>query len=135
MKVRRELNKLPMDRFIVAHDIKFKYGNIDHLVIRDDGAIFLIETKSHRGTVTYDGKRLLINGRPFKKNPICQIHRSIRSTRGFSRRYRRITPWIIAVLAFSNAEVDGQLFVHRLNVLEVRDLSNYISSYPRRSEG
>ena len=76
-KVRGELNKLPMDRFIVAHDIRFKYGNIDHLVIRDDGRVFLIETKSHRGVITIDGNRLLLNGQPFKKNPIIQITRAI----------------------------------------------------------
>ena len=72
--VQKMLEELPMDHFIVMNDIRFKYGNIDHLVIRDDGALFMIETKACRGTVTYDGKQLLANGRPFTRNPISQIY-------------------------------------------------------------
>ncbi len=83
--VRSELNKLPMDRFIVAHDIKFKYGNIDHLVIRDDGRVFLIETKAYRGKISTDGRHILVNGRLPRKNPICQVQMEISYVRDWMR--------------------------------------------------
>ena len=92
-----------MDRFIVMNDVRIKYGNIDHLVIRDDGAIFIIETKSHRGTVTFDGKRLLHNGKPFKKNPICQMNRNIRWFREWSLRMTGKSIWFTAILVFPEA--------------------------------
>lgn len=82
-----ELNKLPMDRFIVAHDIKFKYGNIDHLVIRVvDGRIFIIETKSYRGKISTDGRHVFVNGSLPKKNPICQVQMAIRYIRDWMRK-------------------------------------------------
>jgi len=105
-KVRWMLEELPMDHFIVMNDIKFKYGNIDHLVIRDDGMIFLIETKSHRGTVALDNNNgLRVNGRPFTRNPICQINRNIRWLREFFRCMWRTKPWFVAVLVFPNGKI------------------------------
>jgi len=126
--VRSELNKLPMDRFVVAHDIKFKYGNIDHLVIRDDGRVFMIETKSHRGVITTAGNRLLLNGQPFKKNPIIQISRAIRWLRATMQRLCGANCWFDAVLVFPFGTVSGQAPVGRVNVVRLRDLRKFIES-------
>ena len=104
-KVRRILEQLPMDRFIVMNDVRIKYGNIDHLVIRDDGAIFIIETKSHRGTVTFDGKQILLNRKPFKKNPICQMNRNIRWLREYFPLLTGESTWFTAILVFPEAKL------------------------------
>jgi len=40
-----ELNKLMLDGFRVFHDLPFKYGNIDHVVIGVAG-VFAVETKA-----------------------------------------------------------------------------------------
>ena len=127
-KVRGELNKLPMDRFIVAHDIRFKYGNIDHLVIRDDGRVFLIETKSHRGVITVDGNRLLLNGQPFKKNPIIQITRAISWLRATMQRLCGTNCWFDAVLVFPFGSVSGQGTVGHVNAVRLQNLRKVIES-------
>ena len=124
--VRQELNQLSMNRFLVAHDIKFKYGNIDHLVIRDDGTVFMIETKSHRGVITADGQRLYLNGTPFKKNPICQINQNIRWVRNKLGANFRMNPWIVAIVVFPNGRVGIRRPVKRVNVIEARRLLGFI---------
>lgn len=126
--VRSELNKLPMDRFIVAHDIKFKYGNIDHLVVRDDGRVFIIETKSHHGIITTDGNHLLLNGQLFKKNPIIQISRAIRWLRATMQSICDTNCWFDAVLVFPFGAVSGQRPVGRVNTVRLRDLRKVIES-------
>lgn len=128
-RVRRILEELPMDHFLVMNDIKFKYGNIDHLVIRDDGRIFLIETKPHRGTVTFDGKRLLVNGRPFKRNPICQMNRTIRWLRQFTCGMWCDNPWFVAVLVFPKAAFQEPKIIKHVNIMEIDDLVAFICSY------
>ena len=62
----------------VFHDIEGQGFNIDHLVISRRG-IFVIETKTYskplRGqtVVTFDGERLLVNGRSPARNPVVQV--------------------------------------------------------------
>lgn len=63
----QELNLLARDGAFVFHDIPYKYGNIDHIVIGYDN-IFVVETKAVRkpagsngkkqSQVEYDGARL-----------------------------------------------------------------------------
>ena len=115
-----------MNHFTVLDDIKFKYGNIDHLVIRDNRAIFMIETKSHRGVITADGKRLYLNGTPFKKNPICQINQNIRWVRDKFEANFRMNPWIVAIVVFPNGRVGIRRPVKRVNVIEARGLLEFI---------
>jgi len=104
-RVRQALEELPMDRFIVMNDVHIRYGNIDHLVIRDDGAVFIIETKSHRGMISFDGKQLLLNSKPFRNNPICQINRNIRWLKKFIGLDRRWL-WLTAILVFPNTSIN-----------------------------
>lgn len=105
------------------NDVKFKYGNIDHLVFRDDGRIFLIETKSHRGDVTTtNGSHLLLNGRPFRPNPMRQACAAARWLRRFLR-VRGIRPWISVIIAFPcacvrfNPRVRGPIAVDRQGLM------------------
>ena len=48
-----------------------RIGNIDHIVISKKG-ILTVETKSHRGVVTCEGKMLKRDGKPFEKDFINQ---------------------------------------------------------------
>lgn len=116
--VRDKLNGLPRDRFIVAHDIRFKYGNIDHLVIRvADRQVYLIETKSYRGRITAIGGRLLLNGRPLKRNPICQIQGSTRYLRGVLG-----NPWLVAILVMPFADIRAGAVIKRVNIASLRSM-------------
>ncbi|WP_157895024.1 nuclease-related domain-containing protein [Verrucomicrobium sp. GAS474] len=42
------LDALPKEEWRVLHDVKSKFGNIDHIVLHRRGHLFLIETKSHK---------------------------------------------------------------------------------------
>ena len=59
------------------HDVVFKRGNIDHLVVCSKG-VFTIETKTLRksgkgnGNISYDGASVLKNGIPLPRNPVPQ---------------------------------------------------------------
>ena len=130
-KVQRILEGLPMDHFIVMNDVRFKYGNIDHLVVRDDGTVFLVETKSHRGRVTTDGQQLLLNGRPFKKNYLCQINRNIRWLRSMAKKVFGLNRWYVAIIVFPNAHVFGKTSAKRVNTVAADRLISFIRSYSR----
>lgn len=133
-KVQRILERLPMNHFTVLDDIKFKYGNIDHLVIRDNRAVFMIETKSHRGTVTFDGNGLLINGTPLKRNPISQLHRNIRWLRDKMKKSNAAPLWITAIVVFPFAVLNIRPSIKRsikqVHVVAVDDLLSFVRNYP-----
>jgi len=63
-------DSLPEGNFVV-HDFNPGKGNIDHILIGPKG-IFSLETKSHTGEVTFDGNKLLRNGKPFEQDFIKQ---------------------------------------------------------------
>ena len=126
----RLLAELLLDGFIVLNDVPFPYGNLDHLVIRSKGTIFLIETKSQRGKVTWDGKQLLINGNPFPSNPICQINRSIRWVRKMVQQLSGRNPWIVSVLVFPNAQVFMPHSIKRINIMSSENLLSFVRYYP-----
>ena len=129
-EVGRLLSKLLLDGYLVLNNIPFPYGNLDHLVIRPDGTIYLLETKSHHGRVTWNGKQLLINGRPFSSNPITQVNRSIRWIRKMTKQLFVWNPWIVSVLVFPNATVAIRRSVKRVNVMAAEDLLSFIRNYP-----
>lgn len=52
----QELNYLMRDGAYVYHDIPYKYGNIDHVVI-STGGVFVVETKAFRKPADSEGKR------------------------------------------------------------------------------
>lgn len=125
------LTKLLVDGYLILNDVPFPYGNLDHIVIRPDQTVFLIETKSHRGKVSWNGKHLLVNGHPFSRNPLCQINRSIRWVRRMAKRLFGMNPWVVAVLVFPNADVLIRRSVKRVNVLNADNLLTFIRSYQK----
>ena len=124
--VAARLSTLPADDFIVLNDVQATYGNIDHLVIRHDGAIFLIETKSHVGTVTWNGRELLLSGKPFRKNYLCQTNRNIRWLRREIKANDRTNPWVVAILIFPFARVKIRGPAKRINVLGLNRLRSVL---------
>ncbi len=53
--------------YLVIHDVRSPYGNLDHVVVGENGGVFIIETKSHGGGVSAANGRLLVNGREPEK--------------------------------------------------------------------
>ncbi|OGV70469.1 MAG: hypothetical protein A2283_19180 [Lentisphaerae bacterium RIFOXYA12_FULL_48_11] len=132
-RVGEALAGLLLDGYLIFNDIKFRYGNIDHVVVRPDGTFVLTETKSQTGRVTSDGRRILVNGRQLKTNPISQVMRSIRWVRNLAKRLFGKNPWIVAVLVFPNAKVNIKHSVKRVNVMDAKKLLDFIRSYSRRA--
>ena len=137
------LTQLLLDGCLVLNDVPFPYGKLDHIVIRlrprpphgyagqvwPDKTVFLIETKSHRGEVSWNSRQLLLNGRPFCKNFFCQINRSIRWMRQTAKGLFGVNPWIVAVLVFPNAQVLIKRSVKRVNVMTSQDMPMFIRKY------
>ncbi len=92
------LDRLP--DCVVIHDVRKKngdkeYGDIDHVIFRTDGAVLLIETKSHRGTITEDKASVFLK----------QTHGNIYWLRDFLKARLSFEPWINAAIVFPNANV------------------------------
>lgn len=128
-RIQAMLDTLPMTQFKVFNDVPARYGNIDHLVISREGAVFLIETKGHRGKVSIEGERLLINGKPSAKNFIGQVNRNIQWLRNKIQSEIGRKAWIIAILVFVNASVGKRKTLKRVNIIESRDLRRLIERY------
>jgi len=128
----RLLTPLLSDGCLILNNVPYPYGNLDHVVVRPDGIIFLIETKSHEGNVTWDGKHLLINRHRFSSNPISQINRGIRWIRSITEQLFRRKPWIVSVLVFPNAQIAFGRSVKRVIVKTGSDLVNFIRTYRPR---
>ena len=111
---------------LVLNNIGFKYGNIDHVVIRPDGIIVLLETKSCHGLVTWSGRQLLLKGKPFRKNYLSQVNRSIRWLRQTAKRIWKVNPWFVAIIVFPNADVDIKRPVKHVHVMNSRELVRFI---------
>lgn len=127
-KIAALLSRLPADRYVVLQNIRARYGDIDHLVIAK-GAIFLIESKSQRGKVSWNGRHLLINGRLFPRNPISQVSLGIQWIRHMARQLWGVSPWIVAVLVFPNAQVMVRRPIKQVNVMTSNRLIEFICSY------
>lgn len=76
--VGQSLEELRADGAAVFHDLPAKGFNVDHVVVSRNG-LFVIETKAfgkpkgRSATVTYDGAKVLVNGRAPDRDPIWQV--------------------------------------------------------------
>lgn len=93
------------NNFIVLHDIESPYGNIDHIVISQTNGIFLLETKSHWGTVTTTESEILVNGKMPEKDFAGQALKNSYWLREETERLLKVKPWITPVVVFTNAFV------------------------------
>lgn len=117
------LDRLPKEKFTVQHDVPAQYGNIDHVVVRSDGAVFAIETKSQRGTITERNGQLLVNGRAPQKDFLRQASRNAVWLSKDLQRSSGVRQWVTAAIVFPNANVQvrrklGQVEVVGLHYLE-----------------
>ena len=110
------LNGLSEDH-IVIHDIPSQFGNIDHLVFRKDGAIFLIETKSHGGTI--DEKRA--------ETFIGQTHRNIFWLRNLLKERLDCEVWLNVAIVFPNGYVTVRRPIRGVDIVSGRFLRPWMA--------
>ncbi len=138
-QVARILNRLPPDKYIVFHNIKARYGNIDHLVVSKTGTFFLIETKSHRGKIKCRKDSILLNGKNLHADFIAQVSRNIAWLRSFVKKELDVDVWIVAVIVFSEAFVyvpKGKTAkpqsIKNIHIINKAYLRKFIESYPAK---
>lgn len=124
--VRDILYKL-RDDYAIFHDIESSYGNIDHVVINKKNFVFLIETKSHHGKVTFNGSMLLINGKPTEKNFIKQTLNNTYWLKEEIKRQNGMNLYINSIIVFTNALVDVPNPVKGISVINKKDLVNVLT--------
>ncbi len=145
------------DGYHVFNDVRFpgRTANIDHLVVGPSG-VFVLNTKNWRGTVGWaeDGKTLLWNGEPEKKNSASAAFNDAIDVRNKLRTLLNREIFVRAVLVFPLAKVfpkldtsvelqqDDYLIDHRLKYIDkrnalsekdVREIVNALSALFRES--
>lgn len=112
--------------YVVQHDVHTGHGTIDHLIFRGDGAIFLIESKSHSGWITRHDDELRRNGQHLERDFIQQtldhvswLKQTLKVRTGFE-------PWIHAAIVFTDAHVEKHLKLKNVDVFNARYLMRWL---------
>jgi len=123
-------DSLPEGNFVV-HDFHPGKGNIDHILIGPKG-IFTLETKSHAGEVTFDGNKLLRNGKPFEQDFIKQARANCFLVREILAQWGITTPLHEPVILFADAIVKVQGRAKGVEIVSIRYLPNLLERLPNR---
>lgn len=122
--VAEKLRNLP-DGYNVFNDITFDGFNIDHVVV-GPGGIFLVETKSHSGTVDATGDTLLLNGTQPPKNFLNQTWSQTYQLRDFLKK-KTSKEWNVKpILCFTRAFVTVRQPVKGIAVVNKGYLTTYL---------
>ena len=111
---------------MVVKGIAARYGHIDNLLIREDGALFLIETKSHQGTITEDQGVLRRNGLPLENDFLRRTSTNVFWLRDMLIERVKIHSWINAAIVFPNASVEVRGTVYGVDVLDPGNLEEWM---------
>jgi len=123
---REQLGELP-EGYWVFNDVLCGNFNIDHIVV-GPGGIFVIETKSHWGTVTTQGDCLFLNGRPPQKNFLNQVWSQTYYLWDFLKEHTSRAWSIEPILCFTKALVQVSGPVKGVRVINIRYLRRYLLS-------
>jgi len=122
------LEALPKNYFVI-NDFVTKKGTTDYIVVGPKG-ILTIETKSHKGVVTNNEEKLLRDGHPFEKDFIKQAWaqsyfvQDLLADKGVCA--LRPQP----VIVFTDADVQVQERVGRVQVIDIKDLHAFLEGLP-----
>jgi hypothetical protein len=123
-KVALRLTDLP-EGYFGFHDLSFNGFNVDHLVLGPAG-IFVVETKSHPGTVDANGETLLLNGKPPRKNFLNQTWSQTKSMQEYLWKMTSKEWKIKPVLCFTNAYVKVRRPVKGVEVVSLKYLNTFL---------
>lgn len=119
--------------FVVFNDVRFRFGNIDHLAIGPTG-IFALEVKTCRGIVTSDAAgELLFNG----KQEDSVVSKLTRAAMDLNQRIKALTSdefFVHGLVVFSHARVEANWGTTRtVRCMRDEKLLEYITEFrPRR---
>jgi len=118
------------DNLAILHNVAGPYGDLDHIVFRANGAVAVLDTKSHRGRVTEASGRLRINGRPFEKDVVNQVYRNVLWFKDLLKSRYGIEAFVTAILVFPNARVDVRRPVKGVEVSRLGFLPTLLCRLP-----
>ena len=99
--ISRELEKLP-DQYVVFRGLLVNdHQDIDCTVVGPTG-VFAVEVKSHKGTIGFDGERLMRNGRPFEKDFFHETMSEAVGLRGLLDRTAKLDIFVEPIIVFSS---------------------------------
>jgi hypothetical protein len=116
--------------FFVINDVMFPGGNIDHVVISRSGAVFTIETKSGGRRVDARGETLLLDGKPFERDPVQQ---ALREAMWVKERLGEVVgqkPYVTAVVLFTDAYVNVRERIRDVNIASLGFLDRILTTVP-----
>lgn len=129
-KVGDFLNSLPEGNFVI-HDFDSGKGNIDHILINTKG-IFTLETKSHKGDVTFDGEKLLRGNHPFEKDFLSQAWAECFTVRNVLQGWGITSPKADPIILFTNAYVKVRGKAKGVEILSLKYLPKFLERLPDR---
>lgn len=112
------LSRLPPE-FHVFNGVGFYGGDIDHIVVGPTG-IFVVETKSHGGTIAARQGRLYRNGVLLERDYLRQVKLESRYVR--DRLGTEFVCGIQPVLVFARASVRASRSIHGIRICALRSL-------------
>jgi nuclease-like protein len=113
--------------FVVIKNISIGTNDIDYVVLRRDGALFVIESKLHGGVVTDDQGELRRNGVRLEKDFIRPVHSSTFGLRSLILDEFGIDVRIRSVIVFPNATVRVRHCLRGVDVVGVSDLQRWMA--------
>jgi hypothetical protein len=122
------LDNLPEGNFII-HDFNSGKGNIDHILIGSKG-IFTLETKSHAGKVSFDGEKLLRNGKPFEKDFLKQAWAQCYLIRGILANWGITNPLPEPVILFTKAFIEVRGKTKGIEITGIKHFPKYLEQLP-----
>jgi len=122
------LDSLP-EGFFIIHDFDSGKGNIDHIIIGPKG-IFTVETKSHRGEVTFDGNQLLLNCKPYQKDFLKQAWAECDLVRDLLKKWEITEPKAEPVILFTNAVVKVREKAKGVEIVSLKFLPKFLERLP-----
>jgi hypothetical protein len=130
--VRALLDNLSADH-LVFHDVAGGSGNIDHVVIRNDGAVMLIDVRADAGKVWEEDGALLVNGAFAEKDFIKQTRLNATWLQDTLAFVLGAPATVNAAVAFPNAWVSLSEELNHVRVMNSKSLMTWMSeAWPNR---
>jgi hypothetical protein len=126
------------DDYIIFYDVNlFSRNNIDFVILGSCG-VLAIEVKSHKGRITFNDGKLLINGFEFKKgNPIKQVKENALDLNYYLKEKIKKDIFVTPILVFSNKYTSMRFGLKTINnayIIQKYFLLKLIYSLPIRLE-
>lgn len=97
----RELKGLDGNFVYISEGLDTGRGNIDKIVIGPTG-VWVLEVKSHKGNITFDGQTLLRDGKSFENNFLSQAYAEAKTLEEHIKSQLNIEVPVQPVLVFSS---------------------------------